>query len=213
MQTLGTQILFGFQLQSLFQPGFERAGKSERIAARHRLAGAGDASRELLRLSDRCAELALGTIAIALGCIAFSLATHLGVAGPAYIAGAVTVLTLIMWFGAGVLRKRPSSHTDLPERESLDLHAKIDQMLTEARVVLPGVQALMGFQLIVVMTEAFQRLPTPFRNLHLIGLALTALSIALLLMPAAVHRISFAGDDDSRFHTIGSALVGAASGG
>jgi len=77
MQTLGTQILFGFQLQSLFQPGFKRAGKSERIAARHRLAGAGDASRELLRLSDRCAELALGTIAIALGCIAFSLATHL----------------------------------------------------------------------------------------------------------------------------------------
>ncbi len=32
MQTMGTQILFGFQLQSLFQPGFDQAGSAERAA-------------------------------------------------------------------------------------------------------------------------------------------------------------------------------------
>lgn len=35
------------------------------------------------------------------------------------------------------------------------LHAKIEQSLTEARVILPGAQALLGFQLIVMMTRAF----------------------------------------------------------
>ena len=32
-------------------------------------------------------------------------------------------------------------------RETAPLHARIEQMLTEARVILPGAQALLGFQL------------------------------------------------------------------
>ena len=39
------------------------------------------------------------------------------------------------------------------------LQAKIEQLLTEARVVLPGAQALFGFQLAIVLTRAFERLP------------------------------------------------------
>ena len=31
------------------------------------------------------------------------------------------------------------------------LHTRIDQMLTEARVILPGAQAILGFQLIVTI--------------------------------------------------------------
>ena len=92
----------------------------------------------------------------------------------------------------------------------MDLHTKIDQMLTETRVVLPGVQAMMGFQLIVVMTDAFERLPAAFQNLHLAGLALTTLSTVLLLTPAAIHRIAFSGEDDAQFHMIGTWLVSAA---
>ena len=38
-----------------------------------------------------------------------------------------------------------SSQTE--EASSTPLHAKIEQMLTEARVILPGAQALFGFQL------------------------------------------------------------------
>ena len=62
-------------------------------------------------------------------------------------------------------------------------------MLTEARVILPGVQAMLGFQLMVVMTDAFERLPVVYRDLHLVGLALTGVSTALLLAPAAIHRL------------------------
>jgi hypothetical protein len=83
-------------------------------------------------------------------------------------------------------------------------------MLTEARVILPGVQAMLGFQLIVVMTQAFDELGRGYQILHFIGLALTTVSVVLLISPAAVHRLAFSGEDNSRFHEIGSALVTAA---
>jgi hypothetical protein len=35
------------------------------------------------------------------------------------------------------------------------LKSKIEQMLTEARVIIPGGQALLGFQLIATLTKAF----------------------------------------------------------
>jgi len=228
MQTMGTQILFGFQLQSLFQPGFDHASTAERAAhaaslaaillsfavliiapAHHRLVEPGQASRRLLMLSRRCAEVALGTMAIALGCISFSITTHLHVPHSGLIAGLVSALGVMLWFGSGIALKR-HINCPLPERESMDLHTKIDQMLTETRVILPGVQALMGFQLIVVMTDAFGQLPLALQNLHLAGLASTTLSTVLLLTPAAVHRIAFSGEDDARFHTIGTRLVSAA---
>ena len=39
------------------------------------------------------------------------------------------------------------------------LQVKIEQLLTEARVVLPGAQALFGFQLAIVLTQSFEQLP------------------------------------------------------
>ena len=45
------------------------------------------------------------------------------------------------------------------EEEQTPLKTKIEQMLTEARVVIPGAQALLGFQLIAVLTKAFADLP------------------------------------------------------
>ena len=39
-------------------------------------------------------------------------------------------------------------------------------MLTEARVILPGAQALFGFQLAIVLTEAFEKLSSVPRLLH-----------------------------------------------
>jgi hypothetical protein len=148
-------------------------------------------------------------MAIALGCISFSITTHLHLPHSGVIAALVTTLGFILWFGSGIGLAR-MTNIELPERESMDLHTRIDQMLTEARVILPGVQAMMGFQLIVVMTDAFGRLPQDFQNLHLAGLASTTLSTLLLLTPAAVHRIAFSGEDDARFHVIGTRLVGAA---
>ena len=90
------------------------------------------------------------------------------------------------------------------------LHAKIEQMLTEARVVLPGAQALLGFQLIVMMTKAFDQLPLGLRHVHLVALASLTLTVILLIAPAAIHRVGFGGQDDPRFHRIGSRLLSVA---
>jgi hypothetical protein len=228
MQVLGAQVLLGFQFQSLFQPGFNRAISTERIAdavglalilisfatllippTQHRLVESGNASRRLLVLSNRCAQTALATMAIALGCIALAIATHELARHAVLIAVCTVAVAASGWLGLGLIIGRPARGR-LQEYEMANLHTRIDQMLTEARVILPGVQAMLGFQLIVVMTQAFDELERSYQTLHFIGLALTTVSVVLLIAPAAVHRLAFSGDDDNRFHEIGSALVTAA---
>ena len=98
-----------------------------------------------------------------------------------------------------------SSQTE--ERSSTPLHAKIEQMLTEARVVLPGAQALFGFQLAIVLTQSFEQLPSASKITQAASLFLVALSVVLLMAPAAYHSIVYAGEDSQDMHRVGSALV------
>ncbi len=56
-----------------------------------------------------------------------------------------------------------------------DVQTKVEHVLTEARVVLPGVQALLGFQLAAVLTDAFEKLPRSSQLLHLASLGALAL--------------------------------------
>jgi hypothetical protein len=87
------------------------------------------------------------------------------------------------------------------------LHMKIDYLLTEARVILPGAQALLGFEFIVTMTKAFTELPDAARIVHFAALVCVTIAIVLLIAPAAIHRLAFAGEDSQRFLRLGSRLV------
>jgi len=78
----------------------------------------------------------------------------------------------------------------------------IEQLLTEARVIIPGAQALFGFQFI-----AIERLPQSAKLVHAVALCLIALNVILLMTPAALHRLSFAGEDSVSFLRLGSAFV------
>jgi hypothetical protein len=49
-------------------------------------------------------------------------------------------------------------------------------LLTEARVVLPGAQALFGFQLAIVLTRAFEQLPKASIIVHAASLFLVAIA-------------------------------------
>ncbi len=65
----------------------------------------------------------------------------------------------------------------------------LQQTLDEARMVLPGVQALFGFQLIAVFSDGFERrLDQAERTLHLVAIVLVTIAIALVMTPAAYHR-------------------------
>jgi hypothetical protein len=75
--------------------------------------------------------------------------------------------------------------TVIPE----SLETEIDHTIEESRMVLPGIQALFGFQLIAVFNERFSTVLEPFAQyLHLSALALVAVSIGLIMAPAAYHR-------------------------
>lgn len=69
------------------------------------------------------------------------------------------------------------------------LQREVAHILEESRMVLPGIQALFGFQLIAVFSPYFsQALSAGARRLHLVALLLIAIAIALIMAPAAYHR-------------------------
>jgi hypothetical protein len=73
--------------------------------------------------------------------------------------------------------------------EELSLSDAAEQLLEECRMVLPGIQALFGFQLVAVFSQGFEsRLSGVLQRLHLGATALTSLAIALVMTPAAYHR-------------------------
>ena len=90
------------------------------------------------------------------------------------------------------------------------LKTKVEQLLTEARLIIPGGQALFGFQFIAMLTTGFDKLPPSSQLVHTAALCITALNVIVLMAPAALHRLSFAGEDSEAFLRLGSALVIAA---
>ena len=85
------------------------------------------------------------------------------------------------------LPRSTTAPTDETEPQSLG--DTVSQLLEEARMILPGVQTLFGFQLIVVFNQRFQDGLSPTeQRLHLLAMALIAVATGLLLAPAAYHR-------------------------
>lgn len=75
--------------------------------------------------------------------------------------------------------------------EPLPLDKAVDYMLEECRTVLPGIQTLFGFQLIVVFSEGFRNaMDAAGRILHMAAIVFVAIAIALIMTPAALHRQS-----------------------
>src|SRR4249919_2449362 len=75
------------------------------------------------------------------------------------------------------------------EIERLPLTKAAQFLLDECRMVLPGIQCLFGFQLIVVFSTDFStKLSVPEQHLHLLAIGLIAIAVALIMTPAAYHR-------------------------
>lgn len=74
-------------------------------------------------------------------------------------------------------------------KEELPLSEAVTHLLEECRMVLPGIQALFGFQLVTVFNSTFQeKLSSTEQYLHLAAIALVAIAVALVMAPAALHR-------------------------
>jgi hypothetical protein len=74
-------------------------------------------------------------------------------------------------------------------RQELKLSEAGQMLLDECRMILPGIQAIFGFQLIAVFNNRFKEDLGPFeQELHMLALALVALAAAIIMTPAAYHR-------------------------
>lgn len=100
------------------------------------------------------------------------------------------------------------SHHRLEGAEALSLTKAADHLIEECRMVLPGVQALFGFQLVAVFSERFDTaLSSGEKLLHLGSIALVGLAIALIMTPAAYHRVTSADRVSAHFIRLSTGLL------
>lgn len=188
----------------------------------HRIVEGGEDTHRLHRFASRVMDCALLPFAAALGLDVY-VASHptLGYT-LAIVAGiGVGLLALLFWYGIEFKRRRErgpeikeeqemSQNKEREEGGGSKLKDKIKHVLTECRVVLPGAQALLGFQFITTLTEAFEKLPQSSKYVHLLSLGLVAVSIVLLMTPAAYHRLVEEGEETEHFHRFASRVLIAA---
>ena len=106
--------------------------------------------------------------------------------------------------------RQPNQRSGSPQAsqakpESLEDQAK--QVVEEARMVLPGIQALFGFQLIAVFNQRYVELSPREQDMHLAALVLIGVSVALIMTPAAYHRQAEPGQVSRYFITLASRLL------
>jgi len=95
-----------------------------------------------------------------------------------------------------------------PEQQELSLNDAASHVLEECRTVVPGMQALFGFQLIAVFTTSFKEDLSPTeRVLHLVAILLVTIAVALVIAPAALHRQMEPMAVSRRFIAISSRLL------
>jgi len=79
-----------------------------------------------------------------------------------------------------------ATHTS---KQNLSLAEAAEHLLEECRMVLPGMQALFGFQLIAVFNNGFSEKLSSFeQHLHLLAIGMVATAAAVIMTPAAYHR-------------------------
>jgi hypothetical protein len=228
MLVLGAQVLLGFQYRAFMEPGFERlprhtqnlemAGLALLLAmlgfllapaARHRLVERGWDSTALVAFTRNAVRCALLPFSAALGLDLFGAGERVG--GLAFGIGAgilASLCAMILWYAIPLALRSATSPPD-PEVEMTKpkLEERIQQVLTEARVVLPGAQALLGLQLAMMLMDAFEKLSPAARMLHFASLCCIAATIALLMAPPAFHRLAERGEDTERLERFSGAMV------
>jgi hypothetical protein len=232
MLILGAQVLLGFQMRSVFQDAFEVIPAASKIsdafalllmvvvvglliapAAHHRIVDDGNASRRILKFVGAAMSGALLLFALALGINIYIGFERIAGAAAAALAGvAFATMALVFWFGIEWTALIQDSGKDMSMTDQpIPLDKKIDQMLTEARVILPGAQALLGFQLAVILTEVFDKLPSSSKATHAAALGFVALCTIFLMTPAAYHRIVYSGGESADLLALGSKFLMAAT--
>ena len=176
MLILGAQILLGFQFRGVFENGYDQLPSHLRYldgtallpmicvvallvtpGPYHRIVEDGEDTKYFLGLVTVIVNVALLPFAIALGLdVLITSARIFGDEAGVGAGIALGAVALAFWYGLPLLKKRHNAaqvlgmklcNTEQPSSTPLDV--KIEQLLTEARVILPGAQAYSGSSLLL----------------------------------------------------------------
>ena len=199
-------------------------------AAYHRLVEGGEDTHEIHRYTSKVMSWALLPFAFGLGLDFYVAAQKLfgwkwGMAAGFF---ATLVAASFWYFLEFYMRRERAGEVEEARRKEREmggedggqqdkqkeggekLSNKIKHVLTECRVALPGSQALLGFQFVVILTESFDKMAPLSKYIHLAALGLNALTIVLLITPAAYHRMVERGEETEHFHRFASKVLVAA---
>ena len=224
---LGAQVIFGCQFQIVFQERFQEAPRDSQAvqgigllalmlavgvlitpSMTHQIAYRGEDRNGALRVASTCAGVAMIPMTFGLGATTFVVFESLFNRNVGVVAGvAFAIVAFSFLYALGLILRIGHKGQMAPAETQTPLKNKIEQLLTEARVIIPGAQALLGFQFVVVFVRSFAELPEWVKIIHALALAAIALSIVLLMTPAALHRIAYDGENSHSFFRIGSTLV------
>jgi Family of unknown function (DUF6328) len=235
MLMLGTQVLIGFDFRAAIEPGFEKLPPITQYlklvslglllvtlglllwpGAFHQQVERGEDTVRTHSFTTQVMCWALLPFAIGLGLDLWTpFDRELGTSTALLVGLVATAFALFCWYRLNWVTRHSPHVQDVKEAHAMSdeqakgtpLDTRIRQVLTEARVVLPGAQALLGFQLVAVLADGFEKLPESSRQLHLVSLVLLALSTVLLMTPAAYHRVVEQGENTEHFHRFASRLV------
>ena len=79
----------------------------------------------------------------------------------------------------------------MAEDDSEMRHRRLDELLTEIRVLLPGVQVLFAFLLSLPFLNSFHSITGPQRIVYYVTFLSTMIAMVLLIVPPAFHRQAF----------------------
>src|ERR1051325_4351238 len=153
----------------------------------HRLVERGEDTDEIHRYTSKLMDWALLPFALGLG-IDLYVATQKVIGWKTGVAAGLfgALSAAFFWYGLEFYMRRERAAEIAEARKESEMEEekgkgrgglteKIQHALTECRVVLPGSQALLGFQFIVILTESFDRLAASSKYIHLAALGLNAL--------------------------------------
>lgn len=235
---LGMQVLLGFQLRGVFEERFSslppRLQSLHLLVAAglilaltlviipgtfHRVVERGEMRRSVVRVASALMNPALALFGAAIALAAFTvLRLDFGFWFATLVSGGI-LLTAASWFFGIELLMRRARHPALKRRRAMHPHEeeekvdnakKIELALTEARVVLPGAQALLGFQFATFLLKAFTELSRTAKLVHVASMACIAVTTILLLSLAAWHRLVERGEMTAHFHRVATRLLLAA---
>jgi hypothetical protein len=114
----------------------------------HRLVERGADTNRIHSVTTTLAGLALLPLALALGLDVFTaLERSIGATAEATVGGLFFALAIVFWYVLEILVRENRFMLRKEAEEATPLAAKVEQTLTEASVIIPGAQALLGFSL------------------------------------------------------------------